>query len=244
VPALALVGVVGAITAVAWIHMRAPNAADPPRFSARGSLRLIRDKPLLRNTLLAQGFYGGGLIAAAPLYALVQVDRLQLSLAQVGFIGLLAAASNTISYVAWGTLTDRRGGPVVLGIASGFGLVSLAAWAVAPQVSVLYIAAIAGGIAAAGIDLGLQSAMITGVPSEERGAVMAGWNALTGLRGAAAPFIATGLVQLGMLSVTGALVTCGIVTAIGVLLYLRDGFPTAVPQHRPRLLRRPEFLRV
>jgi MFS family permease len=244
VPALALVGVVGVMTAVAWVHMRAPNAADPPKFSARGSLRLIRDNTTLKNTLLAQGFYGGGLIAAMPLYALVQVDRLHLSLAEVGFIGLLAAASNTISYLGWGMLTDRRGGPVVLGVASAFGLVSLAAWAVAPQVAVLYVAAIAGGVAGAGIDLGLQSAMITGVPTEERGAVMAGWNALTGIRGAAAPFIATGLVQAGVLSVTGALVACAIVTAIGVALYSRNGFPTAVPQHRPRLLRRSAFLRV
>jgi MFS family permease len=243
VPALALIGVIGIVTAIAWVFMRAPNAADPPKFSARGSLRLIRENPSLRNTLLAQGFYGGGLIAAAPLYALVQVDRLHLSLAEVGFIGLLAAASNTISYLAWGTLTDRRGGPIVLGVASAFGFVSLAAWAVAPQVSVLYIAAITGGIAGAGIDLGLQSAMITGVPTEERGAVMAGWNALTGLRGAAAPFIATLLVQFGVLSVTGALVGCAIVTAIGVALYLRDGFPLAVPAHRPRLLRRAAFLR-
>ncbi len=85
--------------------------------------------------------------------------------------------------------------------------------------------------------------MITGVPTEERGAVMAGWNALTGIRGAAAPFIATGLVQLGVLSVTGALATCAIVTAIGVALYLRNGFPTAVPAHRPRLLRRAALLR-
>src|SRR5947207_15697464 len=85
--------------------------------------------------------------------------------------------------------------------------------------------------------------MITGVPTEERGAVMAGWNALTGIRGAAAPFIATGLVQLGVLSVTGALVVCAIITTIGAALYLRDGFPAAVPS-RSRLLRRPVFLRV
>ena len=54
----------------------------PPltRFSARDSIRALRDRPVLSQIAVAQGFYGGGLIAAAPLYAIVNVDRLNLSL--------------------------------------------------------------------------------------------------------------------------------------------------------------------
>lgn len=243
VPALAVVGVIGVVGVVAHAGIRAPAAADPPKFSARASLRVLRDKPTLRLALMAQAFYGGGLIAAAPLYALVQVDRLHLSLAEVGFLGLLAAGFNTLSYFAWGSLADRKGGPLLLGLASVLGLAALLCWALAPSIALLSLAAISGGIAGAGIDLGLQSVMINGVPSEERAAVMAGWNALTGLRGVAAPFIATGLVQLGVLSVTSALLACGLATGVGVALYLRTVVPTEVRLGLPALRRRLAALR-
>lgn len=243
VPALAVVGVIGVLLVLASTGIRAPAAADPPKFSARASIRVLQDKPTLRVALFAQGFYGGGLIAAAPLYALVQVDRLHLSLAEVGFIGLLAAASNTVSYIAWGSLADRRGGPLLLGMASVLGLISLICWAVTPSVVLLYVAAISGGLAGAGIDLGLQSVMINGVPSEERGAVMAGWNALTGIRGVAAPFLATGLVQFGILSVTGALLACAAFTAIGMVLYLRSVVPAMQNARVPEIRRRLALLR-
>ncbi len=243
VPALAVVGVVGMVLVLAHSGIRAPAAADPPRFSARASIRVLNGKPALRLALMAQAFYGGGLIAAAPLYALVQVDRLHLSMAEVGFIGLLAAASTTVSYLAWGSLADRKGGQLLLGLASVLGLFSLLIWAVTPSVLLLYLAAISGGLAGAGIDLGLQSVMISGVPSEERGAVMAGWNALTGIRGVAAPFVATALVQFGWLSVTGALLACAVATAIGMVLYVRSVLPAAAQDRLPDLRRRLALLR-
>lgn len=243
VPALAIVGVAGVLLVTASAGIHAPAASDPPKFSARASIRALKGKPALRTALLGQGFYGGGLIAAAPLYALVQVDRLHLSLAEVGFLGLLAAGSNTVSYLAWGSLADRKGGALLLGLASVLGLTSLIFWAITPSIVLLYVAAISGGLAGAGIDLGLQSVMISGVPSEERGAVMAGWNALTGVRGVAAPFVATGLVQLGVLSVTGALLGCAVATAIGVLLYLRTVVMNKDNTYLPAFRRRFAVLR-
>ena len=43
--------------------------------------------PILTRVAFAQGFYGGGMIAALPLYAIVNVDRLDLSLSDVGSSG-------------------------------------------------------------------------------------------------------------------------------------------------------------
>ena len=80
------------VCAIAYAGFRAHAAGDPPRFSARDSIRALRERPVLGRVALAQGFYGGGLIAALPLYALVYVDRLDLSLADVGIIGILTAA--------------------------------------------------------------------------------------------------------------------------------------------------------
>jgi MFS family permease len=223
-PAVAIVATVAVVLLAASAGIRAPDAADPPRFSARQAMAALRARPGLRVAVVAQAFYGGGIIAAVPLYALVQVDRLQLSLGEVGVLGLLAAGSTTISYLAWGTLADRRGHPALLRGGSILGLLSLLAYTAAPSVALLWVAAVCAGLASAGIDLGLQSVILGAAESDERAVVMAGWNALTGLRGIAAPFVASGLVQLHLLDVTGALVVCGVVTAIGTLMYLRLDF--------------------
>jgi MFS family permease len=127
---------------------------------------------------------------------------------------------------------------LLLGLASGLGLVSLLCWAAAPAVGLLYVAAICAGVAGAGVDLGLQSVMISGIPSDDRAAVMAGWNSLTGIRGLAAPFVATGLVQAGVLSVTDALLACAVVTLVGVGMYVRAARATSaspIPALRRRL---------
>jgi hypothetical protein len=96
---------------------------------------------------------------------------------------------------------------------------SLAMYAVAPSVQVLWGAAILAGVASAGIDLGIQGAIAAHTPLRDRAAAMAGWATLTGARGALAPLVATGLVQAGILSVTGALAACLVPTVIGLALY-------------------------
>ncbi len=50
------------------------------------------------------------MIAAAPLYALVYVDRLGLSLTEVGTIGILGAVAATAASLIWGAVADRRAG--------------------------------------------------------------------------------------------------------------------------------------
>ena len=143
----------------------------------------MRERPLLGRIALAQGFYGGGLIAAAPLFALVYVDRLDLTLADVGFVEILAAAATTLAFPLWGAVADRFGGLAPLRVGSAIGLVSLVAYAVAPNVMVLWLAAVAAGTASASIDVGIASAVSDHTPLASRAAAMAGWNALTGARG-------------------------------------------------------------
>ena len=60
-----------------------------------------------------------------PLYALVQVDRLSLSMAEIGIIGILGAVAATLSCLAWGSMADRRGSVPVMRIGSALGLVSI-----------------------------------------------------------------------------------------------------------------------
>jgi MFS family permease len=231
--AVALAGLIGVACALAYVGLRARAAAEPPVFSARDSFRALRELPILGRVTLAQGFYGGGLIAAAPLYALVHVDRLDLSLADVGVIGILTAVSTTLAFLAWGALSDRFGPFIALWTGTPLGVVSLLAYAVAPNVGVLWLAAVAAGIASAGIDVGLTATMTAHAPMRSRSAAYAGLNAITGARGIAAAFLMSALLQLGLVDVTSGLLLCAASSVAGVVLYRRAAAAAVAPLSAP-----------
>jgi MFS family permease len=226
--AVAVAGVVGVVCALAYAGLRSRSAERPPSFSARGSIQALRERPLLGKVALAQGFYGGGLIAAAPLYALVHVDRLNLSLSDVGVIGILAAVATTVAFPIWGTVADRRGPAAALRLGSAIGLVSLVGYALAPNVLVLWVAAIAAGIGSASIDVGIAAAVSDHTPLASRAAAMAGWNAITGARGIAAAFLMSSLLQLGLVDIRTGLLLCAATSGVGVLLFARAGRVLAI----------------
>jgi DHA1 family inner membrane transport protein len=232
--AVALAGLVGLACALAYVGLRSPDTERPPTYSARDSLRALRERPVLSRIAMAQGFYGGGLIAAVPLYAIVNVDRLDLSLSDVGIIGILTAGATTLSFLVWGAVADRRGPLVAMRLGSAFGLAALVAYALAPNVAVLWVAAVAAGAGSASIDVGIASVVSDHTPLASRAAAMAGWNAITGARGIVAAFAMSIALQLGLVTVTGGLLLCAGVSAIGVIMYMRastDEVPT--PAARP-----------
>ncbi|HYH92486.1 MAG TPA: MFS transporter [Candidatus Saccharimonadales bacterium] len=220
-PAVAIAGIVGLVCAIGYAGLRAHAAERPPMFSARDSIRALRERPVLGRVALAQGFYGGGLIAAAPLYALVYVDRLDLTLADVGVIGILAAVATTVSFLVWGAVADRFGALIALRIGSAVGLTALIAYALAPDVAVLWVAAVAAGAGTASIDVGIASVVSDQTTLASRSAAMAGWNAITGARGIVAAFLMSTLLQLGIVDVTTGLLLCAGTSAIGVYLFAR-----------------------
>ena len=221
-PAVAIAGVVGLLCALAYTAMRARSDAGAGAFSARESIRALRDRPVLARMALAQGFYGGGFIAAAPLYALVYVDRLDLSLADVGLIGILTAASTTVAFPVWGAVADRHGPLTVLRVGGSIGLCALVMYAIAPHVALLWLAALAAGTASASIDVGIAAVVSEQTPLASRAAAMAGWNAFTGARGIVAAFLMSFILQIGVIGVTSGLLICAGATAIGVALYARS----------------------
>jgi DHA1 family inner membrane transport protein len=232
--AVALAGLVGLACTLAYVGLRSPDTERPPTYSARDSLRALRERPVLSRIAMAQGFYGGGLIAAVPLYAIVNVDRLNLSLSDVGIIGILTAGATTLSFLVWGAVADRRGPLVAMRLGSAFGLAALVAYALAPSVAVLWVAAIAAGAGSASIDVGIASVVSDHTPLASRAAAMAGWNAITGARGIVAAFAMSIALQLGLVTVTGGLLLCAGVSAIGVVMYMRASTDeVAAPAARP-----------
>ena len=220
-PVIALAGVIGAGCAVGYALFRAEAAGPPPTFSARGAIRTLRERPVLGRLALAQGFYGGGLIAAAPLFALVHVDRLELSLGVVGVIGILNAVATTIAFPIWGAVSDRFGPLVGMRLGGVAGVLSLVGYALAPDVSVLFVAAALGGIAGAAIDVGIGAVVSEQTSLATRAAAMAGWNALTGARGIVAAFLMSALVQAGIVDVSTGLLLCAASSVVGVALFVR-----------------------
>lgn len=223
--AVSAAGVVGAACALAALGLRAEGPLPSRSFSARDAVRALTSRPGLVRVVVAQAFFGGGQIAAAPLFALVYVDRLHLSLADIGLIAVLAAAATTTSYVAWGAFNDRRGYAIVLRGGALFGVIGLALYAIAPDVRVLWPAAVASGLSAAAIDVGIQGALTASTTLEDRGAAMAGWNGLTGARGVAMPLLATGLVQVHAVDLTTALLLCLVPAVVGLVLFLDRPLP-------------------
>ena len=232
--AVAVAGLIGVACAVGYVGLRAATSERPAPFSARESVRALRERPFLGRIALAQGFYGGGLIAAAPLYALVHVDRLNLSLSDVGVIGILAALATTVAFPIWGVVADRHGAVTALRLGSAIGLLSLVGYALAPNVLVLWLAALAAGTGSASIDVGIAAAVSDHTPLASRAAAMAGWNALTGARGIVAAFLMSTLLQLGVVDVTVGLLLCAAISTVGVLLFTRAGRIAAATPARAR----------
>jgi MFS family permease len=229
--AVALVGAIGVACAVAYGGFRATAYTAPARFSARESVHSLWEQVRLRRLVIGQLFYGGGVIAATPLFALVYVDRLHLSVVDVGIVGVLAAVANTVTYPLWGMFSDRRPASRTLALGSAIGVVSLFAYAFAGSVAWLWLGAIAGGAASGAIDLGINAAVIAETSMDTRAAAMAGWNAITGPRGIVAAFLMSILIQARLLDVTTALVLCAGVSIVGVATFIQAGRrPVAAPR--------------
>jgi sugar phosphate permease len=218
-PAVALAGIVGAVCALAYAGFRATAASAPVAYSAHESIEAMSGRPTLGRVALAQGFFGGGFIAAGPLFALVNVDRLNLSLSDVGIIGVLTAVATTVSFLVWGAVSDRVDALAPMRFGSIIGLGGLLAYAVAPGVAVLWLAAIAIGTSNSSIEVGIAGVISAETPMASRAAAMSGWNAITGARGLVAPFVMSGLVQAGYLDVTTALLACAAASGLGVALF-------------------------
>jgi len=147
----------------------------------------------------------------------------------VGVIGILAAIATTIAFPIWGLVADRFGALSALTAGSAIGLIALVAYALAPSVNVLWLAAVAAGTASASIDVGIASAVSDETPLASRAAAMAGWNAITGARGVVAAFLMSALLQLGVVDMTSGLLICAATSAVGVALFVRAGRPASAP---------------
>ncbi len=124
-----------------------------------------------------------------------------------------------MSFLIWGAVSDRVDVLAPMRFGSIIGLGGLFAYAVAPNVALVWLASIAIGTANSSIEIGVAGVISAETPLATRAAAMSGWNAITGARGLVAPFVMSALVQVGLISVTVALLGCAAASALGVALF-------------------------
>lgn len=219
--AVALAGAVGGLCALAFLGIRSPGTLAGLPYSPRESIRTLLGLPSLPMLAVGQGLFFGGMIAAMPLLPLINVDRLDMSLAEVGILALLTAAGSALSFLPWGALADRRGFLLPMRIGPAIGLVGLVAYTFAPSVAVVSVASFAIGISNASTDLGVQAAISSQAGLAQRAPAMSGWNAIAGVRGVIAAFSVSPLVQAGVLDLTAALLVCAAASTLGVAVFWR-----------------------
>ncbi len=70
-------------------HVRSGTVTASQRFTPVGSLKVLNEEPRYRGLVVAWFVWGVGSFMAAPLYALVLVDRFQASYADIGVLALI-----------------------------------------------------------------------------------------------------------------------------------------------------------
>lgn len=217
--AVALAGLVGGGCALAYFWYRAPATSAMHRYSAHESLRLLRERPTVQRLGLALAFWGGGFIAAGPLLPLVNVDRLDLSLSQVGVLGVLGAVSTTVAFPAWGAVADRFGAFAPICVGGVVSVVGLLGYALAQDVAVLWFASLAFGVGGSALEVSVVGVISRETMISDRAATMGGFNAVLSARGIVTGFVMAGLVQAEVVDVTVGLLLCVATSAIGVGLF-------------------------
>lgn len=226
--AIAVMGTIGVVCSTGYFGLRSSTTPMLPAYNARTSFGTLLSKPVLRRVVVAHGFYGAGVVAAVPLFAMVHVDRLNLSMGQVGVIGVIGAIVTTATYPFWGLMVDRIGSLAALRLGTVLGLLAIVGYLVAPSVILLWVAAAAMGAAGAASDTAIVAILSEETTLEERGPALAGWNGTTGIWGIASPLAMSLFLGLGVISVNQGLAIAAFTSLIGVGLYLATDRRTAV----------------
>ena len=87
------------------------------------------------------------------LIAMIQVDRLGLSIGDIAVAGFTAAAVTVVTFSAWGRLASRTNGLVTMTSGTILGTLAMATFALAPDFTVLLVASALVGAANAAIDV-------------------------------------------------------------------------------------------
>jgi predicted MFS family arabinose efflux permease len=195
-----LASLMGLLSTLRFAQLKVDEGPLPPR-QTRSPLvmwRVVGQDRRFMFYLLAFVVYGIGALLGFALYPAIQVDRLGLSYAEIGFLGLAQSICWLLGYIYWGRQIDRRGSLWVM-------RASFAIYALVPFSYVwasngwfLLPAFIAQGLVSAGVDLGIVNASIALAPPDRVEEYSAVQSTVVGLRGMAGPLLGLFLLRLGL----------------------------------------------
>jgi MFS family permease len=195
-----LASLMGLLSTLRFAQLKVDEGPLPPR-QTRSPLamwRVVGQDRRFTFYLLAFVVYGLGALLGLALYPAVQVNRLGLSYAEIGFLGLAQSTCWLLGYIYWGRQIDRRGSLWVM--RASFAIYALVPFSYVWASSGWFLlpAFIAQGLVSAGVDLGIVNASIALAPPDRVEEYSAVQSTVVGLRGMAGPLLGLFLLWLGL----------------------------------------------
>lgn len=196
-----IVAIFGILASVVFMRLKVDDA--PMQRSASHTAPALRDilKEISTNRsfmlfLILNTLFGCGTLIGAPLYAVVQVNRLGLSYTEVGYLGLLQSITWLLGYFFWGSLVDKKGPIFVLLISMFCGALMPLGFMLADSFWWLVPAFIAQGLLLGGFDLGFTNTAMNLANRSQLEAYFAAIHLVGGIRGIIVPLTTPVLVSM------------------------------------------------
>jgi MFS family permease len=170
--------------------------------------------------------FGCGTLIGSPLYAVVQVNRLEMNYTEVGYLNLVQSITWLLGFFFWGRITDRRGPIWVLVISMLCGAMLPFGFMVAQSAWWLVPAFIGQGLLLGGFDLGFTNTAIAIADRKRLEVYFAAVHMVSGARGILVPLltpilIAAHVTETAIFAIGGVL----IVISAGMAYWIRIPAP-------------------
>ncbi|HDD24269.1 MAG TPA: MFS transporter [Chloroflexi bacterium] len=197
-------------------------AAEAEQEDGHRLWRVVRSDHNFLRYLVSQAFVNGGQMAVGFL-AVYALQRWQMSEGQAGVFTISMLVGQSVAYLLFGPLADRRGHKMVLTIGGGLSVLAVTMALLAPTPIWFYgVFALVGASMAGFMLSGIMIAFEFG-PPEVRPAYIGLNNTASGISSAIAPLIGSGLA--GWVGYRGLFAVAALVGAVGVGLlggWVRD----------------------
>jgi DHA1 family inner membrane transport protein len=198
---LPIISIFGIISTVVFMKLKVDDSpmkvdASQPKQKIGEIISEISKNRSFVLFLILNTLFGVGTLIGAPLYAVVQVNRLGLSYTEVGYLGLLQSITWLLGYFFWGNLVDRKGPVFVLLISMLCGALMPLGFMLADSFWWLVPAFIAQGLLLGGFDLGFTNTAMNLANRSRLEAYFASIHLVGGIRGIIVPLTTPVLISM------------------------------------------------
>jgi MFS family permease len=231
--AAALIGLPGSL---AFFGVRYEGPARPSTRRSVGAIASgVWADRRYRRLLLAFTVFGVGNLMNGAVFPIMLVDHFNASNSFIGAMIAVQSATMVVAYLIWGRVIDRGSSIRLTLVISVVAILVPIGYIAAPDVWALVPVAVITGIVVAGGEITFFTNIVQLAPRDRIGEYAAAQSLLMGLRGTAAPFLASALLGvadprvvllIGVIFMTaGAAITAG---AVRLAVPLRVALPAQV----------------